>query len=73
MKTCKLLKFFSKRLRTFRLKKGLTQEELSFEASLARSTIAMVERQKNDITLSKVEVLAKALNVEVKDFFEGFD
>ncbi len=73
MKTCKLLKFFSKRLRTFRLQKGLTQEELSFEASLARSTIAMVERQKNDITLSKVEVLAKALNVEVKDFFEGFD
>ena len=73
MKTCKLLKFFSKRLRTFRLQKGLTQEELSFEASLARSTIAMVERQKNYITLSKVEVLAKALNVEVKDFFEGFD
>lgn len=59
-----LLKNFSIKLKELREKKGLTQEELACDAEVSRSTIGMIEVGKRDITLGKLEKLAKALDVE---------
>lgn len=44
--------------------KGLTQVELAVDADIASSTIGMIETAQNDMTLSKINAIAKALGVE---------
>ncbi len=63
---CKdVLQKFSIKLKATRQKKGLTQDELSCDSGISRSTIGMLETAKRDITLQKLEKIAKALNVEM--------
>ena len=59
-----ILKKFAKKLKILREEKGLTQEELACDAGVSRSTIGMLEVAKRDITLSKLEKIAKALDVD---------
>ena len=59
-----LLKKFAKKLKKLREEKGLTQETLACDANISRSTISMVEINKRDITLAKLEKIAKALEIE---------
>lgn len=49
--------------------KGMSQEELAFEAGLHRTFVAHVERQARNISLDNIEKLATALGVRVKDLF----
>lgn len=58
------LKKFAKRLKELREKKDLTQEDLACDAGISRSTIGMLEVAKRDITLSKLEKIAKALEIQ---------
>ncbi len=51
-------------IKKFREAKGLTQVELAVDADIASSTIGMIETAKNDITLSKINAIAKALDIE---------
>ncbi len=62
---------FGDKVRGLRKEKELSQEELSFKANLHRTYIGMIERAENNITLTNIEKLAKALDVEIKDFFNG--
>jgi len=62
-----ILKKFAKRLVQIRKDNEMTQEELSRKTKISRSTIAMLETSKRDITLTKIEKIAKALNVEIKE------
>ena len=64
-----LIKFGNK-IKEFRTQKGLTQEELAFEAGVSRSTIAMVEVAQRDIILSKVVDIANALGVKPYQLIE---
>ncbi len=48
---------FGKKLKELRLKKGLTQEQLSFEANVSRSHIGMIEQAKRDISLGDIAKL----------------
>ena len=48
-----------------RKEKGLSQEQLSFKADLHRTYIGMIERAEKNITLSNIEKIAKALEVEI--------
>jgi len=59
-----LLKKFAEKLKKLREDKGLTQEDLACDASISRSTISMVEINKRDITLAKLEKIADALGVK---------
>ncbi len=65
-----LLKRFAKRLKTLRISKGFTQDELSFRANIARSTLGNIETAQNDVTLSKVNQLAVALEISLSELLD---
>ena len=62
---------FGERVRDLRKERGLSQEELAFKADLHRTYIGMIERAEKNITLVNVEKLANALNVDIKELFNG--
>ena len=65
----KILIAFGDRVRELRKEKGISQEELSFEADLHRTYIGMIERAEKNITLINIEKIAKALDVDIKKLF----
>ena len=50
---------------TLRTGKGLSQEDLAFEAGLHRTFIAHVERGARNISVDNIEKIASALDAEV--------
>lgn len=69
MNNKKILIAFGEKVRELRKEKGLSQEELSFKADLHRTYIGMIERAEKNITLTNIEKLAKALDIEIKKLF----
>ena len=67
MKNSKLLKTFAQKVKTLRLEKGWSQEELASRADLHRTYIGSIERHERNVSLLNVEQIAKALKVSVKD------
>lgn len=67
MKTNNILKKFAGNVRSLRIKKGWSQEELARRADLHRTYIGSIERQERNVSLLNVERIAKALGVKVKD------
>jgi len=65
MKKNNILIKFGENVREKRKEKGLSQEQLSFKADLHRTYIGMIERAEKNITLSNIEKIAKALEVEI--------
>lgn len=57
-------KKFGQRVKFFRQEKGLTQEKLSLEIGTDNSYISNIENARNDIPLSRIRLIAKALNIE---------
>ena len=57
-------------IKKYRMSKGLTQEELSFEAGLHRTYIGHVERAEKNITIKNVEKIAKGLNIDISELFD---
>lgn len=54
-------------LKHLRQSRGWSQEELAFEAGLHRTFVAHVERKVRNISLDNIELLARALGVEVAE------
>lgn len=54
-------------LRAFRKTQGYSQEELANRSELHRTYIGSVEREERNVSLSTLEVLAKALGVSVPE------
>ena len=65
MKKSNILIKFGENVREKRKEKGLSQEQLSFKADLHRTYIGMIERAEKNITLSNIEKIAKALEVDI--------
>lgn len=63
-------KKFGQRIKFLRLEKGMTQEELSFEIGTDNSYISNIENARNDIPLSRVRLIAKALKIELSELFK---
>lgn len=57
-------KKFGQRVRELRLEKGITQEQLSLEIGAANSYIGIIENTQRDIPLSKIQKIAKVLEVK---------
>lgn len=57
-------KKFGQKVKVLRLERGFTQEKLSLEISTDNSYISNIENARNDIPLSRIRLIAKALNVE---------
>lgn len=61
----------SKNIRKFRQQKRISQDRLSKEADLALNTIVKIETDENpNPTVETLEKIAKALGVQVGDFFK---
>lgn len=57
----------AKNIRDFRNSKGFSQEELADRCELHRTYIGSVEREERNVSLSTLEVLAKALGVSIQE------
>lgn len=68
----KFLKQFGNNLRELRIQKGLTQEDLAFEAELDLTQIGRIERGVTNTSISIAYKLAKALKVNIKLLFENY-
>lgn len=59
------------RIQKLRLEKGLSQEELAFEAGLHRTYISHVERGSRNITVAGLCKVAKGLKLEPAELLKG--
>ena len=66
-----ILKKFGECVRKLRKQKDISQEELAHRADLHRTYIGMIERAEKNITLLNIEKIANALEVSIKDLFNG--
>jgi transcriptional regulator with XRE-family HTH domain len=64
-----ILQEFGAKVRKYRLKKKLSQEELAELANLHRTYIGQIECGKRNVALKNIDKLAKALGVSVKELF----
>ena len=60
-----IVKVLSGNLRKLRAEKGLSQEELADRSGLHRTYIGSVERGERNVTLSSLELIASALDVDI--------
>lgn len=60
-------------IRRMRHERGLSQEELADICGLHRTYVGSVERGERNVTLSSLELLAKALGVSVVDLLTPED
>ena len=64
----KLLENLAFRIKELRKINNITQDELSFKANIARSTLGNIETAQNDVTFTKVNQIAKAFNLSLSEF-----
>lgn len=64
-----ILLAFGQRVQELRKQRNLSQEQLAELAGVHRTYIGMIERAEKNITLYNINRIAKALKVEIKDFF----
>lgn len=64
-------KHLGARIQKLRIEKGLSQEELAFEADLHRTYISHVERGSRNITVLGLCKIAKGLKMEPYEVLKG--
>lgn len=69
VKNKKFIKAFGKNLKMLRNEANLSQEDLANDCNISISQIGRIERGEINTTISTLFVLAKALNIRVKDLF----
>lgn len=58
------------RVREYREKENMTQEELAIKSEVSRNTISAIETERNkNVTYEVMEKIAKALNKKVATIF----
>ena len=63
-------KAFASHFKQLRKDRGLTQEDVAFEANVDRVTIARIETARQNFTFDMILSLSKALKVHPKDLFD---
>lgn len=65
-----ILELFASNVRSYRTKRGLSQEKLAEEADLHRTYIGMIERGERKVTIVTAEKIAKALKINITDLLQ---
>ena len=65
----RLMRKIAKKIKELRKEKGYTQDDLAVLADIARSTLGNIETARNDVTVSKIDKIAKAFGLELWEFF----
>ena len=68
-----ILKNFGERIRFFRKKHDISQEELAHLSTLDRSYIGGVERGERNISLINIFKIANALNISLNHLFDDMN
>ena len=63
-----LLEKLAKRVKELRKANCFTQDDLAYRAGIGRSTLGNIETAQNDVTLTKVNQIAKAFNLSLAEF-----
>jgi transcriptional regulator with XRE-family HTH domain len=58
-------KKFGEKVKSLRTEKGWSQEKLALTADLDRTYIPSIEAGKRNVSITVIEKIAKALNVEI--------
>ena len=66
----KYLLLFGENLRRLRIQKKLSQEHLAIDADIPTNQIGRIERGEIGTSIPTLYVIAKALNIEIKDLFD---
>lgn len=65
----KAVELVGKRIREYRMKKGLSQEELAYRAELHTAHLGRIERGEKNATLESIEKIISALGISFEEFF----
>ena len=60
-----IIEKIAENIKKYRIIKGYTQDDLSFKSGIPRSTIGSIETASNDITITKVNAIAKAFDLKL--------
>lgn len=63
-------KKFGRKVKLLRIEKGWSQEKLAFEADLDRTYIPSIEKGDRNVSITVIEKIAKAFNVNVSELFK---
>ena len=63
------LKIIGNKLKSIRIRNGISQEKLGELCGLHRTYIGMVERGEKNITIYNVWLISESLNVDLKSIF----
>jgi len=66
-------KSFAKILKLMRLEHGYSQEELAHKASLSMRSISLFECDKQQPTISSIEAICKALQINMVDMIDAVE
>ncbi len=69
----KIAQTVGSRIRAYRQRIGMTQEELAEKADVHHTYIGQVERGEKNLTVATLEKILNALDVSFSDFFECMD
>ena len=61
---------FGKRLKTLRIKKGITQLDLEIQSGISRTEISRIENGLKNIEFFTIVKLADALEINLSDLFK---
>jgi len=64
-----LLKSVGEKIRKKRTELNLSQELLSYDANIPRNQIGRIERGEISTSITTLNKICKALNIEIKDLF----
>ena len=64
---------FGQRVRAFRLQRGLSQEAFAHKAGLDRTYVFSIEKGKRNVSISVVEKIAVAFEVEISELFDKIE
>ena len=62
-------KIIGHKIRAIREEKGMTQEQFGYKIGADRQYVWSLEKGKKNITMSRLDEMARAFGVEVKEFF----
>ena len=66
----KLRAIVARNLRILRKQKGLSQEDLAFQAGINRNYVGQIEREEKSPTIDMIEKIAGALGTSPSDLLE---
>ncbi len=58
------------RIKEIRIQKEISQQDLAAKCNFEKSNMSRIEAGKTNMTLSTIEIIAKALDVRLADLFE---